>query len=122
MSSTDTKRILDLIETRRARHRERGYSDSHDDSHENGELGKAALNYLAVTLMVQSFGHDEPPEDTGPFYGLAGESKCPSFAWPFEPDHWHPADVREMLIETIGFLVAEVERIDRKTVRERVLQ
>jgi len=78
--------VLDEIAAERRRQIEKGYTAEHDDQHVDGELADAAAAYAT---------------------GYAGW-------WPWSLDTWKPADSRRQLIIAAAFLMAEIERIDRK--------
>jgi len=110
----DTNRVVDEIRRERFRQQlDKGFSLDHDDKHANGELTRAALNYgaaasICMTLGAKSFDRDQrPPLD---FMGSA-------FFWPWDASWWKPTSVRSDLVKAAALIVAEIERLDRATVK-----
>ena len=94
------------------RHRQsamEGWDNEHDDSHTNGELALAAAAYVIAGRPV----HTDDPRRKG-----ASVSVDPLNLWPWSRDWWKPSDVRRNLVRAAALLVAEIERLDRKSVAE----
>lgn len=69
-----------------------GWELSHDDAHDNGELGRAGACYI-IHAGTQS---PTPPHD-----------------WPWADDWWKPKGFRRDLVRGGALLMAEGERFDR---------
>lgn len=80
-----------------------GWTPSHDDAHDAGDLSAAASAYsvaAADKLHALSLGDgkfDETPPD----------------AWPWNPHWWKPTTPRRDLVKAGALILAEIERIDR---------
>lgn len=74
-----------------------GWTASHDDTHQNGELTLAAACYACC--------------DQFPAYALN--------MWPYDAEWWKPKTNRRNLVMAAALLVAEIERIDRATARDQ---
>lgn len=84
------------------RHRqafEEGYSEQHDDEHVNGELALAAMAYACPEHVYQ--------------WLQANDIRL----WPFEGEPKFK-DRRRDLERAAAFLIAEIERLDRRRRRE----
>jgi len=93
---TDDKTVHDLIHERRVRHLKHGYDAVHDDSHIDGELIKAAQCYIA---NYNGWKESEPP-----------------MLWPFENGSFKVSESAvDNLVEAAAFIVAEIERLQRKS-------
>lgn len=84
--------LQDVI-AERARQREKGYTEEHDDDHEPWEFAQAASAY-ALTHM-----EGVPP------------------LWPWEESAWKPRDERSNLVRAAALLIAAVELHDRLKAR-----
>lgn len=72
-----------------------GWTPSHDDTHSNGELAKAALCYISQ----QYSGHVRRVLEW----------------WPWEPCWWKPSSDPIRNLEKAGALIAaEIDRLQRK--------
>jgi hypothetical protein len=95
---------IDDIAAERGRQIDReGWSRDHDDTHSNGELAMAAGTYAWIAgqsdEVRQTFIRFSPP------------------TWPEEwsDGWWKPTDRRRDLVKAGALIVAEIERLDRKT-------
>lgn len=95
----------ELIQLERVRHRTtEGWSDMHDDGHENGELLDAAQCYIHEAQRKEI--HPQPPVN-----------------WPWESSAWNPcadqdgrirpADAIKMLTKAGALVAAEIDRLHR---------
>jgi hypothetical protein len=86
--------VIDEIAAERRRQVEvEGWSTSHDDDHDKGELAKAAACY--------AIGFRDP-------------------WWPWNVKWWNPHGRRRNLIKAAALIVAEIERLDRLACRPQV--
>jgi hypothetical protein len=91
-----TNAALAEIATERARQvNVEGWTEQHDDEHDNCEMAAAAAAYGLAYAMPQ----DEAPH--------------PPEWWPWDPKWWKPADHRRNLVKAGALIVAEIERLDR---------
>lgn len=84
----------DVVAERRRQVEAEGWTPEHDDEHANGELALAAACY-SVTTYPQAVG-------------LLG-------FWPWGMKWWKPTDRRRNLVKAAALILAEIERIDRRT-------
>jgi hypothetical protein len=78
---------------------EEGFSHSHDDKHDRGELAAAAACY-AASSATDWRDPAAAPVHPGPW-------------WPFDQQWWKPHGSRRNLIRAAALIVAEIERLDR---------
>ena len=84
--------------TERNRHAQLGWTLEHDDQHNMGELSQAAVCYALAT----------------PLYLASSYAKVISKLWPWECSAWKPKSYRENLVRAGSFILAEIERLDRR--------
>lgn len=92
--STDpalTRAAMDVIAERSRQVSKEGWTTSHDDEHDEGDLSLAGAVY-AITKGPRS---DVPP------------------AWPWEAAAFKPRDWRANLVRAGALILAEIERLDR---------
>lgn len=84
----------DVLDERRGQRTREGFIDAHDDEHDSGELARAGACYALFS---------QTPTSQAPLL------------WPLEARWWKPSNVRRMLVKAAALIIAEIERIDRKT-------
>jgi hypothetical protein len=97
----------DLLAERLRQVEAEGWSHEHDDKHDRGEMALAAASYAAhavVSLRLTSEG--------------SRLWDAVTLVWPWAWTWWKPKDPRRDLIRAGALILAEIERIDRATVRE----
>ena len=94
-----------ITEERQRQISKEGWSAAHDDSHKSGQLARAAIEYVMVTL----------------FNGWAvsvvdAEGKIKSIhLWPWQKLWWKPSnDNVRNLVKAGALIAAEIDRIQRK--------
>lgn len=87
---------IELIASERERQVAKGFGASHDDEHDNMELGTAAGCYLERYLAGPD--PDQP-------------SRCPRWPW---LDGWSPGDDMENLVKAGALIAAEIDRLNRE--------
>lgn len=97
-----------------ARERERqmaveGWTPDHDDSHEGGQMARAAACYAIGDTHVSRGWGDE--------WHSGGSSSARIKIWPWEARWWKPKKRRHDLVRAAALLVAEIERLDRDATR-----
>lgn len=107
---THTMRIA--LEAATERYRQvavEGWTAEHDDTHESGELARAAAAYAMCAAG------DVQDRDVMAAAGYAGVEPAIRNLWPRDWDiAWlKPRDRRHDLIRALGLIIAEVERLDR---------
>lgn len=90
----------DVLDERARQISGEGYTAEHDDAHTGGELATAGVCYAMF-----SRSSTQPPG-------------FPPLSWPWEPRIWRSGATRRMLVKAAALLLAEIERLDRKTARD----
>lgn len=90
--------ILEISRERERQMAAEGWTYEHDDQHSAGELADAAACYA----------HPAP-------HGVRPQAGPPPKLWPWSLVWWKPKDRRSNLIRSAALIVAEIERLDRKT-------
>jgi hypothetical protein len=96
--------VIEEIAAERQRQRdEEGWTDEHDDTHDDGSLAKAAA-----------------------CYAMSGAGLNPSFIervrqaiWTWAASWWKPKGRRRDLVRAAALIVAEIERLDRAEARAK---
>lgn len=104
-----------------ARERERqiaveGWSPSHDDTHDKGEMAAAAAAYAIhhhAHLLPEFVNPNHISADHGPT--LHATMVHATAVWPWHVNWWKPRDARRNLVRAAALIVAEIERLDRAT-------
>lgn len=91
-----------------------GWSLEHDDGHTDKELIRAALCYVDQYLRLGHF----PVAFEG---GLMRYKKTvPPPRWPWDESYWNPQDPMRDLVKAGALIAAEIDRLLRKDLKERV--
>lgn len=98
MSATCTTVLEEIASERKRQLSQEGYSSSHDDEHASGQIAKAAAIYADPSPRMYS-----DPRIIAPI------------GWPSDWE-WKPKDQRRNLIRAASLIIAEIERLDRKTI------
>lgn len=96
-----SKAIDDVLAERQRQIEVEGWTVTHDDAHEAGELARASACY-AFSAADQQMG-EGPPTFEHDFMAL----------WPWSRGWWKPKDPRRDLVRAAALLIAEIERMDR---------
>lgn len=81
------KSIVDIAEERQRQKDVEGWTEEHDDTHDRGEMARAASCYC-----MNSHWH-----------------------WPWDKSWWKPGtDRRRQLVKAGALIAAEIDRLDRK--------
>lgn len=80
-----------------------GWTLEHDDAHSEGEMAIAAACYATAPLMLQIEREWVPPDTPK--------------NWPWHFSWWKPGFRRNNLIKAAALIVAEIERLDRASLR-----
>lgn len=83
-----------------------GWSMSHDDNHDPGELASAGCAY-AMNAVEQL--HPQSKAD--------GCTQI-TYWWPWHEDWWKPTNPRRDLIKAAALIIAEIEKLDRKEMKK----
>lgn len=93
---TYTPAINDVLSERERQQQVEGWTPEHDDHHAFGELALAAACYA---VNGSSFR----------------EGASPPTWWPWSAEWWKPKDARRDLVRAAALLIAEIERLDRRS-------
>lgn len=89
----------DVLAERKRQIEAEGFDTSHDDQHDDGDLGRAGACYA--------------------YHASLGREYCPPlsrpFSWPWSSAWWKPKDRRRDLVRAAALIIAEIERLDRKS-------
>jgi hypothetical protein len=96
--------IEEIAAERRRQVEEEGWSESHDDLHNDGELAAAAGCYAL---------HASGRDDSILRFDEDGTSRRVPRGWRWHWKWWKPKDRRRDLIRAAALIVAEIERLDR---------
>lgn len=98
-----SRAVQDICDERERQLEQEGWSRDHDDSHSSGEMAYAAGCYLL-------FGTDDrfPVGD------------APVRFWPWSLEWWKPKDKRRNLVRAGALIVAELERMDRESLSQKI--
>lgn len=94
--------LIDVIAERRRQIETEGFDASHDDMATKGQLATAAACY-AFQAGARGRNFTDDPEPIG--------------IWPWDRIWWKPAPFRRMLVKAAGLIIAEIERLDRTSLK-----
>lgn len=97
--------IEDVIAERERQKSDEGWTPTHDDAHDKGQMAGAAACYAMLGLKIQN---DDLRNRVANMY---------RDLWPWAEAWWKPKDRRRDLVRAAALLVAEIERIDRNASR-----
>jgi len=104
-----SKAIDDVVAERKRQIEEEGWTEAHDDQHDDRSLALAgaryAHNYVSRAWIMDDFddGADRYKAEDAPY------------EWPtsWHEDWWKPKNPRRDLVRAAALLIAEIERLDR---------
>lgn len=89
------KYFFEMVDAELKAQKVNGYDDKHDDTHDKGELCEAAAAYALATISK------------------ASREQARASVWPFEPAAFNPQNPARDIVRSIGFLIAELKRLER---------
>ena len=104
--------INDVLAERKRQMVRKGWSMEHDDAHDEGELARAAACYALNASCV------DVAREVGALEADRGDEPSLYFVrryWPWEQQWWKPSTRRRDLVKAAALLIAEIERLDRRT-------
>lgn len=104
------KAIQDIAAERQRQVDVEGWSCDHDDKHSEGEIAGAAACYARHT-NARGWVFISRPEDY--------QCEPAPNSWPWDEQYWKPKSPREDLVRAAALIVAEIERLDRLSVKEK---
>ena len=104
------KAASDVLAERERQKVVEGWTPEHDDTHERGEMARAAACYAYFATL---------PEAVREVASLGGSSAIDQVVvlgrmWRWHQDWWKPKDRRRDLVRAGALILAEIERIDRQ--------
>jgi len=87
--------ISDVIAERERQQTVEGWTPKHDDTHNRGELSRAAICYADPLNEMRA---------------------SPPAKWPWDATWWKPKDRRADLVRAGALILAEIERLDRAAI------
>lgn len=91
---------LDMLAERARQKSEEGYTDQHDDAHDNGSLISKAIAYLVDVRLREQ--------------GAAGFTEAPPDYWPGKPEEWKPKrEIWRQKVQAGAILIADLDRQER---------
>lgn len=93
--------ILDVLAERQRQIQAEGWSLTHDDEHDAGDMAAAGASYALNAADVLH-----------PFSQGDGGGDMPD-CWPWASVWWKPSSPRRDLVKACALILAEIERIDR---------
>lgn len=103
--------IEEIADERKRQIEAEGWTPTHDDEHAHGELAGAASCYALAAQYIAE-GSDTAAREK------ALASRAPD-VWPFPIKWWKPRDQRRNLVRAAALIVAEIERIDRRSLYDQ---
>lgn len=113
--ATPTSTIIDEIAAERRQQIEvEGWTHEHDDAHDRGQIAKSAACYAWSGSLPETtratFSFDE---------GRGWlDSAIMARLWQRSLDWWKPKTKRDDLVRSAALIVAEIERLDRKSAKD----
>lgn len=107
--------IIDITAERERQITKEGWDFEHDDRHTDGELATAAACYAMAGGADKSnyrLLREKPPSFT------SDRIRFLKWLWPWSMEWWKPTTQRRDLVIAAALIVAEIERIDRKALRD----
>jgi hypothetical protein len=116
-SPAETQAARDVIAERLRQIAEEGWTAEHDDVHVRGELASAGALYALSAAVCEDFiGRGAISEEEADDV----LRRCPAPPdWPWPTCWWKPKNRRRDLVRAAALIVAEIDRLDRKTAKER---
>lgn len=101
---------IELIADERARQLKKGWTEEHDDHHEDGCLAEAAACYV-VAGSAGVRGADAKEEFTASMLDGFSDSLV---SWPWDDEDWNPSsDPMVNLVKAGSLIAAELDRLQR---------
>lgn len=105
LTKEQSKAVEDVIAERARQVSQEGFDDTHDDIHTNGALSRAAACYA---LQSSDLGREG-------VYFLGRWRSITDLHWPWDSDWWKPTTPRRNLVKAGALILAEIERLDRRS-------
>lgn len=109
---TGTRAVRDVLAERERQIKAEGWSVSHDDEHDQGEMARAAACYAYLSTLQP----DDKQRHVEAVWGSSdGMISVVGELWPagWSTQWLKPKDRRRDLVRAAALLIAEIERLDR---------
>lgn len=106
--------ILEVARERERQMEAEGWTPEHDDTHNEGEMARAAASYAYVSRLnatVREIG--SMPSTFNRNYPEWVNVKTIARMWPWDWKWFKPTTPRRDLIKAAALIIAEIERLDR---------
>lgn len=102
--------VGDVLAERERQKTAEGWTQEHDDEHDDGAMAAAAACYAmhsAIEEGIRSGKLERYADSMRPF-----DKFVPDY-WPWDKKWWKPKAARRNLVKSAALLIAEIERLDR---------
>lgn len=96
-----------------------GWSLDHDDEHIDRELARAALSYVSHYAVNSWMFHERFSRGLQDGKKVYREEE-PPVEWPWDESYWNPQDPMRDLVKAGALIAAEIDRLLRKDLKERL--
>lgn len=111
-AATPSAAVRDVLAECRRQVDVKGWTPEHDDSHDKGEMARAAISYATAAVWP-----DRVEQKVMQEHGWSGTPHKLQILWPWDGEWWKPGPARRMLVKAAALVIKEIERIDRKEQR-----
>ena len=106
-----SKAIDDVVAERKRQIKAEGWTEAHDDQHDDRSLALAgvcyAKQYVGLAWLLESYEKEEGEEK------YQNEELPDEWPTSWHEDWWKPKNPRRDLVRAAALLIAEIERLDR---------
>jgi hypothetical protein len=108
-SVATTQAARDVLAERQRQVTVEGFTAQSDDTYDDGTLSSAAVAYASYAAdMIHPFSLGDGDRD---------REGRPPLSWPWARGWWKPVSPRRALVKAAALLLAEIEKLDRKAVK-----
>lgn len=116
-----TSAAFDVLRERERQVSVEGWTPEHDDEHAGGQMALAAVCYAMPTdrlKMCVKYNEIDNGRSAGEYNPFMARYMVPTL-WPdsWHAMYWKPTDRRRDLVKAAALILAEIERIDRETLK-----
>ncbi|MFP3556384.1 hypothetical protein SB861_37575 [Paraburkholderia sp. SIMBA_049] len=110
MAPTISKAERDVLNERRRQVTGENFTARGDDQYDQGTLASAATCYgMYAADMLHPLSQGD---------GYAALEGKPPVNWPWRAEWWKPKNPRDALVKAAAMIIAEIESLDRKQLKE----
>lgn len=105
--------LAEVAQERRRQIEVEGWTVEHDDEHTTGAMAVAAASYALVATLPMAENE----------YWRRTRAHAAHAVWPWDREWWKPTPAfpRRMLVKAAALIVAEIERLDRITQKQKAV-